>query len=103
MSKINYQNLKNQAVNEVAETEEVVAEVMPVEPEVEQPAYGVVTGCTKLNVRKEPSTYGTIVCTIDEETEVSIDKEESTEAYYKVCLASGIEGFCMKQYIELRH
>lgn len=101
MSKINYQNLKNQVVNEVAETEEVVADA--VSEEFELPVYGVVIGCAKLNVRETPSMYGTIVCTIDEKTEVIIDEKESTEDYYKVCLASGIEGFCMKQFIELRH
>lgn len=63
---------------------------------------GVVTGCGKLNVRKGPSSAALIVCEIERQTEVMIDESESTEDFYKVCLASGVDGFCMKKFIEVQ-
>lgn len=60
---------------------------------------GYVYGCSRLNVRSEPKSGSAIVCTVDQKTEVEIDLSQSTEDYYKVCLASGVEGFCVKSYI----
>jgi hypothetical protein len=31
-----------------------------------------------------------------------IDEKESTEEFYKVCTAAGIEGFCMKKFIAIQ-
>lgn len=62
---------------------------------------GIVVDCVKLNVRKAPAADAAIICTIPRETEVVISEEESTEEFYKVYTASGIEGFCMKQYISI--
>lgn len=78
-----------------------------VEPEVtvsaapETPATktGFVYGCSKLNVRSEPKSDASIVCVIEQKSEVEIDMAQSTDDFYKVCLASGIEGFCVKSYI----
>lgn len=63
---------------------------------------GVVVDCAKLNVREAPQLDAEVVCTINRETEVMIYEQESTDEFYKVCLASGIEGFCMKKFICLR-
>lgn len=60
---------------------------------------GVVSNCTKLNVREEPSMDSDIVCEISKLTEVMINDDESTDDFYKICTDSGIEGFCMKQYV----
>ena len=74
------------------------SETTPEEPEV---LTGIVAGCKKLNVRKAPSATAPIVCTIPVDTEVEILVDESTDEFYYVCTASGIEGFCMKQYITI--
>lgn len=63
---------------------------------------GIVAGCTKLNVREEPQPDAEVVCAIDCTTEVMVYEQESTDAFYKICLASGIEGFCMKKFINLQ-
>jgi len=63
---------------------------------------GIVTGCEKLNVRKEPSSTAAIICEIENRTEVMIEEVESTEDFYKVCTASGIDGFCMRKFIEIQ-
>lgn len=63
---------------------------------------GMVTECLKLNVRKEPSADGEVLAIIDALSEVKVDVDESTDDFYKVCTAAGIEGFCMRKYIALK-
>lgn len=63
---------------------------------------GFVTNCKKLNVREKPRTDATIICEVDYQTELVIDEKESTEEFYKVCTAAGIEGFCMKKFIAIQ-
>lgn len=62
----------------------------------------VVVGCVRLNVRDEANSQAAILTTIPVDTEVMVDLINSTDKFYKVCTASGIEGFCMKQFIELQ-
>lgn len=63
---------------------------------------GFVTNCKKLNIREEPRTDATIVCEVDYQTELMIDENESTEEFYKIFTAAGIEGFCMKKFITIQ-
>ena len=63
--------------------------------------YGVVHNCAKLNVRKQPSKDSEIVFVLNEGSEVSIDEENSTEEWYSITHASGVEGFCMKQFVAI--
>ena len=86
-------------VEEVAKVEEPVAE-KPVVKKAPKKITGVVCDCSKLNVRKAPNAKAEVICQIAVGTKVIIEKNGSTDEYYKVCLASGIEGFCMKKYIE---
>lgn len=65
-------------------------------------ASGVVTDCRKLNIRKEPDPNADVISVIPVSTEVIIDVEASTDDFYKVCIAAGVEGFCMKKYIAIR-
>lgn len=82
----------------VVQEEETVT-VTP-EPPVE-PVYGVVTECIKLNVRKEPDANADIVTTLSLATEVLVDLVNSTEEFYKIVTGAGVEGYCMKQYINV--
>lgn len=63
---------------------------------------GVVTDCVRLNLREAPALESKIVCTIECLSEVQISEGESTNDFYKVYLASGINGFCMKKFISIR-
>ena len=63
---------------------------------------GIVTGCSKLNVREEPKTDSAIISEISCQAEVMIEETESTEDFYKVCTSFGVEGFCMKKYIVIK-
>lgn len=62
-------------------------------------AVGVVTDCMKLYVRKEPAAGAEVLTVIDRFSKVMIDMDASADEFYKVCTASGVEGFCMKKYI----
>lgn len=81
------------------EIEEVLDEEVG-EPK-EELVYGNVNNCTSLNVRKYPERNAEVICTISYPSEVMIT-DDSDEVFYKVYTASGIEGYCMKDYIKLR-
>ena len=70
--------------------------------EIEGIKIGLVSNCKKLNVREKPTVEAPVVCEIDCQTELMIDEKESTEEFYKVCTAVGIEGFCMKKFIAIQ-
>ena len=63
---------------------------------------GVVSGCDKLNIRKEAIKDSTIVTIINKNAEVVIDPTKSTNDFYKVTTTSGVEGYCMKTYITVK-
>lgn len=96
---------RNKKPEFIQTSEEVVEPVVAetVEEVVEETI--VVTGvviCERLNVREESSIYSNVVCVIERGTEVYIDTKATTEQFYKVCLASGVEGFCMRQFIDCK-
>ncbi|NCE64103.1 SH3 domain-containing protein [Pseudoflavonifractor sp. 524-17] len=79
------------------------AKEAPVKPPVPEKLFtGVVTDCLRLNVRKEPRAGAEVVAVINALSQVAIDMEGSTELFCKVRTPDGIEGFCMKKYIQLR-
>lgn len=81
------------------ETVEVPQEITD-EPEEYQ--VGKVTGCDKLNVRVAPNAAATVAKTIKKGTEVMVVVNESTDDFYKICTESGLEGFCMKQFVAIQ-
>lgn len=88
---------EDKTAEEVTVTEEQQEETQN-QPE---PVYGVVHNCAKLNVRKQPSKDSEIVFVLNEGSEVSIDEENSTEEWYSITHVSGVEGFCMKQFVAM--
>ncbi len=67
-----------------------------------KPTAGIVTDCLKLNLRERPDSDAAVLAVIPALTEVAVDMEASTDSFYKVCTAAGIEGFCMRKYIAIR-
>lgn len=63
---------------------------------------GFVLGCKKLYVRTGPSKDSEPLCIIEKDAELIIDLEKSTGSFFKVKTASGIEGYCMKDFIVTR-
>lgn len=58
--------------------------------------------CQFLNLREQPSLESEVLKCLENGHEVLIDESNSTNEFYKVYTASGIEGFCMKQFIDVR-
>lgn len=72
-----------------------------VEPPVE-PIDGIVSGCKKLNIRKEPSRKGEVVCEVLEGTALMIDPSVSTDDWFRVYTETGVEGYCMKNFVTIK-
>lgn len=79
---------------------ETVTEQEPMIEESE-PVIGVVTDCTRLNVRECPHSTAMVLGVITAATELIIIEEESTEEFYKICTSAGLEGYCMKKFITI--
>lgn len=62
---------------------------------------GIVTA-DKLNVRKVPSLNGEVAAAINKNTKVRINVEKSTLDWYKVSTSTGVSGYCMKKFIEVK-
>lgn len=90
-------------VNESEEVEEEVNEEVTKEAtkEADSTVVGYVSGCLKLNIREEGYLGANVVCVVPEKTALLIEVAESNDEWYKVYTETGMEGFCMKQYVTL--
>ena len=87
--------------------EEAAAE--PVDQPVEEAPkkeskVGIVVNCEKLNLRRSPlkdSDGANVITELLSGVAVVIDEDESTPNFYKVTTETGLEGYCMKQYVRL--
>lgn len=84
----------------------VIGTAFPVEDETEsepEQVYGVVCNCERLNVRKMPeaSPETEVLCVLEKGERVLIDEAKSTDEWFGVCTESGIDGFCMKDFIRI--
>lgn len=61
---------------------------------------GVVANCAKLNVRAYPSRDADVVCVLDVTSEVEVFTEKSTYDWLYVCTVTGVEGYCMRKFID---
>lgn len=80
----------------------LVDETLGTETEVaELTVVGTVVDCKMLRVRKEPSLEAEELCTIPVGAIVVIDESASTDDFYQIYTEAGVEGFCMKKYIDV--
>lgn len=63
---------------------------------------GTVTGCSRLNVRMAPETMADVICVIPVWSEVQICTTHDHDMWYHIFTAAGQEGYCMKQFIEIK-
>lgn len=102
MSRKDYTKFSNNKVEpKPVVKQEVVIEDKPEETTSKKFMTGTVDNCKMLNVRAEPKSNAEVVRAIPVDTMVMIDPDESTDDFYKVYLADGVEGFCMKDYINV--
>ena len=95
----NYTNYSSKKPNDAPQNS--IAEEVAESVEATNPV-GVVVGCEKLNGRKEPSINSEVVFQFPCNMEIEIFLDKSTDDWLHVCNAAGIEGFCMKKYIDYR-
>lgn len=123
MSKHNYSQYSNKKSSDKPKEEEitVTAEVdapvhtdtpavteapAEVKMEVTNPkpktAVGVVANCSKLNIRTEASIDSDAVAVLSVNTEVMIDLTKSNKEWLKICTATGIDGYCMRKFVNMQ-
>lgn len=64
--------------------------------------HGVVVNCSKLNIREEPTVESNVVCVLDVKSEIEIDVTKSDNEWFKVYTVTGIEGYCMRKFVDAR-
>ena len=84
----------------IAEFDEAI-DVEEVE-EVEEIEEGNVIDCVNLNIREKPDLNSAVLCTVPASTKLLIDMAKSTMTWLYVYTESGIEGFCMKQFVGIK-
>lgn len=94
--------IENEVVTDVVET--AAPEVkMEVEPEVKpKKIKGTIANCAKLNVRANPDSNADVLCILDAGSEVEINKNESTKEWLRVSTAAGIDGYCMRKFVNAK-
>ena len=88
--------------NVIATEPEVENEQLDSTPETTNEVFGVVTGCSKLNIREEPSTDSEVLAVVSSGTTLEIDMDDFGYDWLAVCTASGISGYCMAQYVDIK-
>lgn len=83
-------------VEPVAETETGKKKSKPAKS-----ATGIVSGCTKLNIRVKPNATADVLCTVDAKSELKIDESKTNKDWYSVCTSDGVEGYCMRKFVEV--
>ena len=62
---------------------------------------GFVTNCHTLNVRVEPTINSDVICTLPVDYMLMIDLSKSTDNWYYIYTAIGVEGYCAKKYVTI--
>lgn len=93
-------------VTEAPEVKMEVEEVTLVDESVDtvilpKTVKGIVSNCARLNVRAYPSIDAEIVCVLDVMSELEVNTDKSTYDWLSVCTATGIEGYCMKKFVDV--
>ena len=90
------EEIKNAAPEHI----DVVGPIEVVEPTSDtKELRGHVSDCKLLNVRKKPIKNAEVVSVIPVGTELIV--ESVMRNWYKVTTVSGIQGYCMKQFVTL--
>ena len=114
MSKHNYTQYSNAnkydnkpKTEESVESVEPAVEVKMVEETVKtvtipKTINGVVANCTKLNIRKDPSVHAEILGVVNVDSEMNIDIDKSNDKWFYVSTAVGIDGYCMRDFVNAK-
>lgn len=106
-SKKNYNKISAETAPVEEPKIDVIDEVMEAElqgkPIPEEPVtIGVVSNCSRLNIRKKSNVNAEIIGRANMNDEVTVDLDKSTKTFYKIETKFGLEGYCMKEYITIK-
>ena len=54
----------------------------------------------RLNIREKPDIGSSILCVAEANSELMIEEDASDE-WFKVCTVLGVEGYCMKKFVDI--
>lgn len=91
----------------VTPSETVVPEVKMVTETVEtvtlpKTVTGEVANCYKLNIRVAPVANARIEAIVDAGAKLTINVNESADDWFKITTESGVNGYCMKKFVDAR-
>ena len=69
---------------------------------MENHAAGVVTNCLRAALYQEPRANSKVLTLNTALTRVSVNIDESTDAYYKVSTSNSVQGYGLKKFIGVR-
>ena len=90
-------SMSNEPAVEVKMVEETVKTV-PIPKTIN----GVVANCTKINIRKDPSVHAEILGVVNVDSEMKIDMDKSNDKWFYVSTAVGIDGYCMRDFVNAK-
>lgn len=64
--------------------------------------FGVVSNCRNLRVRKAPDKKSDVIGYLSAGTKVEIEDVKTVADFYKVRLSDTVEGYCMRNFIEIQ-
>lgn len=64
--------------------------------------FGVVSNCRNLRVRKTPDKKSDVIEYLSAGTKVEIDDVKTVADFYKVRVSDTVEGYCMRNFIEIQ-
>ena len=98
---IDESSISEETVEDVNVKHEEISEEPVEEPEaqVSEKVRGIVR-CIRLNIRKEPNLDSTKIGCLKTGDELILDLSGSTDRWYKVSTDSGLNGYCVKEFIE---
>lgn len=110
----NKPKVEETAVENVVFTEAETLTIEPTAPEVKmavesvetvtlpETVTGTVFNCSKLNVRVKPATDAEVVTVLNNDSKVKIDTSRSTNEWLKITTATGVEGYCMRKFVNAK-
>ena len=57
--------------------------------------------CVALNVREQPNSETLSLVIVHKDMKLQIDTDKSTDEWFAVCTTTGIEGYCVKKYVDV--
>ena len=54
----------------------------------------------RLNIREKPDIGSSILCVAEANSELMIEEDASDE-WFRVCTVLGVEGYCMKKFVDI--